>query len=279
MIEWLAVILLGVIEGVTEFLPISSTGHLLLVEHLFKARTGLEQQSDLFNTVIQCGAVLAVLLIFARRAQQLFWQWRDPAARDYLLKLTAAFVVTALGGLGMKKAGLELPETAGPVIWATLIGGLGILAIEHWVKGKTAVSEITWTCAIVVGLGQLLAAAFPGTSRSAATILAAVALGVSRPAATEFSFLVGIPTLLSAGGLQIFSAWHHAQKLGEPMGENWGRLIVAAVVAAVTAFLVVKWLLRFVQNHTFVVFGWYRIVLVLGLLTLWFFQKSLYPAA
>jgi undecaprenyl-diphosphatase len=279
MIEWIAVILLGVIEGVTEFLPISSTGHLLLVEYLFKARTGLEQQSDLFNTVIQCGAVLAVLVIFARRAKQLFFQWREPAARDYLLKLAGAFVVTAIGGVALKKAGLQLPEAAGPVVWATLIGGIGILAIERWMNGKTVVNEITWTCAIVVGLAQLLAAVFPGTSRSAATILAAVAIGVSRPAATEFSFLVGIPTLLSAGALQIFSAWHHAHKSGMPMAENWGRLVVATVIAAITAFLVVKWLLRFVQNHTFVVFGWYRIGLVLGLLILWFLERSIYPTA
>ncbi len=278
MMEWVAVILLGVVEGITEFLPVSSTGHLLLVEHLFKVKAGLQQQSDLFNTVIQCGAVLAVLVIFSRRAKDLALRWREPASRDFLMKLTAAFVITGIGGVIMKKAGLQLPDTAGPVVWATLIGGAAILGVERWTQNEKATAEITWTCAIVVGLAQLLAAAFPGTSRSAATILAAVALGVSRPAATEFSFLVGIPTLLSAGALQLFSAWHHAHKLGEPMTENWGRLIVAAVVAAVTAFLVVRWLLRFVQNHTFVVFGWYRIGLVLGLFAFWFLQRSPYPA-
>jgi undecaprenyl-diphosphatase len=216
-------------------------------------------------------------VIFAQRARQLIFHWREPAARQFLLKLTGAFVLTGIGGVIMKKGGLELPETAGPVAWATLVGGFVILGIEHWMKGKTVTGEITWTCAVVVGLAQLVAAAFPGTSRSAATILAAMALGVSRPAATEFSFLLGIPTLLSAGALQIFSAWHHAHKLGQPMAENWGHLIVAGLVAAITAFVVVRWLLRFVQSHTFVVFGWYRIAL--GLVVLWFMYQSTYPAA
>ncbi len=269
MMEWIAVVLLGIIEGFTEFLPVSSTGHLLLAQYLFKGQLGLAQQSDLFNTVIQCGAVLAVLVLFTQRTRQLVFEWRKPATRQFLLKLATAFFLTGIGGIALKKAGFQLPEAAGPIMWATLIGGFVIFAVEQRFKGKAPQAEISWASAVLVGLAQLLAAAFPGTSRSAATILAAMVVGASRPAATEFSFLVGIPTLLSAGALQIFLAWRHAQEQGVAMAENWGHLAVAGAVAAVTAFLAVRWLLRFVQSHTFVAFGWYRIALgVLIFLTL-----------
>lgn len=264
MIEWMAVIVLGLVEGITEFLPVSSTGHLLLAECAFKEWLGLQHRSDLFNTVIQCGAVLAVVVLFTQRVRQMFFEWRNPAVRQFLLKLAVAFAITGVGGVILKKAGLELPETAGPVAWATLIGGFVIFAVERWVKGRTPQEEMGWVSAIVVGLAQLLAAVFPGASRSGATILAAMVAGTSRKSATEFSFLLGIPTLLSAGALQIFDAWQDARMQGGQMTENWAQLLVAGIVAAVTAFAVVKWLLRFVQSHTFVGFGWYR--LALGLL-------------
>jgi undecaprenyl-diphosphatase len=265
MIEWIAVIILGIVEGLTEFLPVSSTGHLLLVEHLLNRVFGLPQRSDLFNTVIQCGAVLAVVMIFTDRAKQLAFQWREPATRQFLSKLIVAFFITAVGGVAMKKAGVRLPETAGPVAWATLVGGFAIFALERWVKGRPPQEGISWASAVGVGLAQLVAAAFPGTSRSAATILAAMLAGTARPAATEFSFLVGIPTLLSAGALQVFSSLRHAPDQ-TPAPENWLHLIVAGVVAAATAFLVVRWLLRFVQTHTFIAFGWYRIALGVAIL-------------
>ncbi len=259
MIEWIAVIILGMVEGVTEFLPVSSTGHLLLTEHFLNRVFGLGQQSDVFNTVVQCGAVLAVVLLFTDRVKQLVFERNKPATRQFLSKLVVASFITGVGGVAMKKAGFELPETAGPVAWATLIGGFGIFALERWLKGRVPQEGISWPAAVVVGLAQLLAAAFPGTSRSAATILAAMVAGTARPAATEFSFLVGIPTLLSAGALQVLLSLRHTSAQTAP--ENWSHLIVAAIVAAATAFLVVKWLLRFVRTHTFVAFGWYRIVL------------------
>lgn len=259
--EWIAVVILGIVEGLTEFLPVSSTGHLLLTEHFFQRAFGLPQRSDLFNTVIQCGAVMAVVLLFTDRARQLAFEWRTPAARRFLSKLFVAFFLTGVGGIAMKKAGVRLPETAGPVAWATLVGGFVIFALERHVRGRVPQEEISWPSAILVGFAQLLAAAFPGTSRSAATILAAMLVGTARPAATEFSFLVGIPTLLSAGALQIVSALRHAPAQAGAAPENWGHLFVAALVAAVTAFLVVKWLLRFVRTHTFLAFGWYRIAL------------------
>lgn len=269
MIEWIAVIVLGLVEGITEFLPVSSTGHLLLTEQFFKEMWGLPQRSDLFNTVIQCGAVLAVVVLFTQRVKQMLFHWRDPAVRTFIFKLAAAFVITGVGGVALKKAGLELPETAGPVAWATLIGGFIIFAIEWWVKGRARQQEVGWLSAVVVGFGQLLAAVFPGASRSGTTILAAMAAGTDRKPATEFSFLLGIPTLLAAGALQIADAWQDAHAQGVQMTENWAQLAVGGLVAAITAFIAVKWLLRFVQTHTFLAFGWYRIALgVLILLAL-----------
>src|SRR5437763_1231729 len=219
MPDWVAIVLLGIVEGITEFLPVSSTGHLLLAEHW------LPKQTDLFNTVIQCGTVLAVLVVFTGRLKQLFFHWREPAARDYLLKLAAAFVITGIGGLILKKLHFKLPETITPVASATLIGGVFFIVVEQWLKNKPLRDEITWRVALAVGLSQLLAAVFPGTSRSGVTILAALILGTGRPAATEFSFLLGIPTLLAAGGLQIASAYRH-HELGSV---HWHSLLLASI--------------------------------------------------
>lgn len=253
MPDWIAVVVLGIIEGITEFLPVSSTGHLLIAEHW------IPHQTDLFNIVIQTGAVLAVLPLFPERLRQFAFQWREQATQQYAGKLLFAFVLTGLGGLLLDKHGFKLPEELGPIAWALLVGGLGFVALEAALRGRTLKSEVTWGIALAVGLGQLLAAIFPGTSRSGATILLCLLLGLARPAATEFSFLVGIPTMVAAGGLKIFQAFrHHADAVG---AEHWGMVLLGFAVAAVVSFIVVKWLLRYVQTHTFVAFGWYRIAL------------------
>jgi undecaprenyl-diphosphatase len=254
--EWINVALLGIIEGITEFLPVSSTGHLLIAEKWLGAR------SDLFNTVIQCGAVLAVLMVFSGRMRDLLQNLENRENRDYALKLALAFFITGVGGVILKKFNFKLPETAAPVAWATLAGGALILIIEALIGQKPRKDEITWTIAMAVGLAQLVAAIFPGTSRSAATILIALALGLPRRAATEFSFLVGIPTLLAAGGLQIYSAHKHGEII------DWKLVLVGLIAAAVTAFITVRWLLRYVQSHTFKPFGWYRIALGIAILIL-----------
>ena len=262
MPDWLAIILLGIIEGVTEFLPISSTGHLLIPQNLH----WLPQKSDLFNVVIQSGAVLAVLAVFTQRVTQLATTLGEASTRDYLSKLFVSFFITAAGGLVIKKFDIELPETVPPVAWATLIGGVVILVLEFLHKDKPGTTDITWTVVAGVALAQLLAAVFPGTSRSGASILMAMALGMARPAATEFSFLLGIPTLMAAGGFKILSA----VKDGTAGSEDWGMVALGTVVSAVSAFIVVKWLIRFVQGHTFNGFAWYRIALGGGLLA-WVF--------
>ena len=258
MPAWLAVIILGLIEGVTEFLPISSTGHLLLVENA----GWVPRQSDLFNITIQSGAALAVLLAFGGRLRELLMHVRQPAAAAYLLKLALAFVITGAGGLLIKRLGFALPKETAPIAWATLVGGIVILIVEWALRGRHVSRDVTWAMAVAVGAAQLVAAVFPGTSRSAATILIAMAVGLSRPAATEFSFLVGVPTLLAAGGFETLSALRHPG----PEATDWGLLGLGTVVSALTAFLTVRWLLRWVQSHSFAPFGWYRIALGLVML-------------
>jgi len=250
---WLSIVLLGVVEGITEFLPISSTGHLLLAQHW------LPRQSDLFNIVIQAGAVLAVIPLFPERIRQFLLHWREPATQDYLLKILLAFLITAAGGVALTAFGFALPETILPVAIALLVGGMLFILVEHKLKGRPLHHDITWRVAVAVGLAQLVAAVFPGTSRSGSTILIALLLGLTRPAATEFTFLVGIPTMLAA------SAWRIFKELQEPDGstEDWAMLALGFVVAAAVSFVVVRWLLRYVQTHTFTIFGWYRIVFAL----------------
>lgn len=256
--EWLAIVILGLIEGVTEFLPISSTGHLLIPQNL----GWLPRQSDLFDVVIQSGAVLAVLAVFSRRVSHFAATLSSPATRDYLFKLFTAFCITAAGGLMIKKLGIELPHAIAPVAWATLVGAFVIFACEWWKKDHSGAAEITWTVVLVVGLAQILAAVFPGTSRSGASILAAMAVGMARPAATEFSFLLGVPTLMAAGAYKILSALQD----GTAGHENWGMVALGTLVSAVSAFVVVRWLIHFVQSHTFNGFAWYRLVMGAALL-------------
>jgi undecaprenyl-diphosphatase len=252
---WIAIVILGLIEGITEFLPVSSTGHLLIAERW------LPHQSDLFNIVIQSGAVLAVLPLFPERLRQFIFGWRKRATQDYAAKILLAFVLTGSGGLILDRAGFKLPEELKPVAVALLLGGVAFIAVEAWLRGRTLKDEVTWSIAVAVGLGQLVAAALPGTSRSGVTILCCLLLGLNRPAATEFCFLVGIPTMLAAGGLKIFEALHH--RLPGTPPEHWDMVALGFVVAAAVSFITVKWLLGYVRTHTFVLFGWYRIALAL----------------
>lgn len=258
MPDWIIAVILGVVEGITEFIPVSSTGHLLLTENWLNSH-----QTDLFNIVIQCGAVLAVIPLFHKRFHQFLFQWREKATQDYLLKIAVAFFITGAVGYVLDKKGLKLEDNPKPIAIAVLIGGIAFLAVEFWLRGKKMRDEITWPVVIAVAVGQLLAMVFPGTSRSGATIVFALLLGLSRPMATEFSFLVGIPTMLAAGGWKILHALRH----GAPH-ENWGMVLLSTVVAAVVSFIAVKWLLRFVQTHTFNTFGWYRVALGIGILLL-----------
>jgi undecaprenyl-diphosphatase len=183
-----------------------------------------------------------------------------------MLKICVAFCITGAIGFVLKKKGLQLQPQLLPIAIALLVGGIAFLLVEYWIRGKKLRDEITWTVVIAVGLGQIIAAVFPGASRSGSTIILSLLLGVNRPLATEFSFLVSIPTMLAAGGLEIFEAFHHP-KPDAPV-ENWSMIITATIVASIVSFIAVKWLLRYVQTHTFNLFGWYRIVLAIGIFLL-----------
>ncbi len=260
--DWLVVVILGIIEGITEFLPISSTGHLLMAQAFLPSLSFNAAQLEMFNVVIQSGAVLAVIVVFYERCRQLLLEWRKPDVRDYLLKLIVAFGITGIGGLLLKKLGMRLPSEAAPVAWATFIGGFVIIAIEYGVRNRKLKELLPWHIVVVFGVAQLIAAIFPGASRSGTTILLALAMGCHRRTAVEFSFILGIPTLVSAGGLEFVSCIKEGG-----MEQPWGLLIVGMLVSALTAFVAVKWLLKYVQSHNFLGFGWYRIFiggLILG---------------
>jgi undecaprenyl-diphosphatase len=258
----LQVIALGIIEGITEFLPVSSTGHLLIAEKL-----GLGHRSELFNIGIQAGAILAVTLIYWHRLIELgrgMLDAKNVEGRAYALKLGVSFGITAGLGLVVKKLGFELPETVTPIAWALIIGGFWIFVAEAYAKRAKPSSEITWTVAIAVGVAQIIAGIFPGTSRSAATIFAAMLCGTSdRKAATELSFLVGIPTMYAASGYALLKELKDGAS-----GESLTDLGIGFVVAALVAFVVVKWLLRYVQTHSFNPFAYYRIAAGVALLWL-----------
>ncbi|MGR6432293.1 undecaprenyl-diphosphate phosphatase [Rhizobium sp. PAMB 3174] len=250
-------IILGVIEGITEFLPISSTGHLIIAEQW------LGHRSDMFNIVIQAGAILAVTFIYWRRILSFLTGWRDPEIRDYVFKLAAAFLVTAVLGLIVKKMGFELPENVTPIAWALIIGGIWMIAAERVAATRPQSKRITWTVALLVGLAQVVAGVFPGTSRSAATIFIAMIAGTgSRAAATEFAFLVGIPTMYAASAYELLKTF----KDGGAPGEDWMALAIAFVVSTITAFIAVKWLLSYIRTHRFTAFAIYRIVFGIALL-------------
>lgn len=263
--DWIIAIILGLVEGITEFIPVSSTGHLLLAEHFLGVSKDSFFHSEVFNSVIQVGAVLAALPFFSERLATLK-RWKEPAHLGYFIKLGVAFVVTAVGALILKKKGLELPDENFPIAMALLIGGILFIVVERLVRGRDTKDEITWAIAIAIGVAQIAAVAFPGTSRSGATILIALIMGLSRRSAVEFSFLLGVPTLCAAGAKTMLDA------LKEPgaVAIQWGPLLVAALFAAVSSVLAVRWLLGYVRNHTFTGFGWYRIALAVVVLVLHF---------
>jgi undecaprenyl-diphosphatase len=251
------VIVLGVIEGITEFLPISSTGHLLIAQHW------LGERSELFTVAIQSGAILAVIAVYWRRLWELILNLSQPLNRTYLIKLFGALIITVSGGLAAKLMGLELPETLAPVAWAMLIGGLAIFAIEAYTSRKPQSEQLTWRVACWVGVAQVIAGVFPGTSRSAATLFAAMLAGMtSRPAAAEFSFLLAIPTMFAATAFEVLNLY----RSGRIAQENWTDLGLGFAVSAVVAFIAVKWLLAYIQTHRFTVFAWYRLVVGAALL-------------
>jgi undecaprenyl-diphosphatase len=248
----LKALILGVVEGVTEFLPVSSTGHLILAGDLLDFNT---VEGKTFEIVIQCGAVLAIVWEYRARLTAVVTQLlADPQARRFALNLLIAFLPIAILGLLFGKAIKEMLFKPIPVAVAFIVGGLIILWAErrkHEIR-VGSVDEMTWSDALKVGLAQTLAL-IPGTSRAGATIIGGLFFGLSRRAATEFSFFLAIPVLFAASAYDLFN------QRSTLSADNLGILGVGLVAAFASAFVCVRWLLRYISRHDFTVFAWYRI--------------------
>ena len=249
----LKAVIMGVVEGLTEFLPVSSTGHLILVGDLLNFSS---EKGKVFEIIIQSGAMLAIIWEYrARFTTVLTHAFSDRGARRFITNLVIAFTPAALLGLAFGthiKAHLFKPI---PVALAFIIGGFIILWAEQR-KHPTiveGVNEMTWVDALKVGCAQCLAL-IPGTSRSGATIIGGLLFGLSRKAATEFSFFLAVPTLLAAGAYQLYKE----RALLSAADVAW--FGAGSVTAFISAFLCVRWLLRYIGSHDFRAFAWYRIV-------------------
>ncbi len=258
----LKALILGIVEGLTEFLPVSSTGHLILAGDLLNFN---DARGKLFEIVIQSGAILAVVWEYrARIAGVLRGFGHERLANRLVLNLAIAFTPLAVLGLLFKK-GIEAHLfKAVPVALAFIVGAFFILWAErrkHTVR-VNSVDEMTPLDALKLGLAQALAL-IPGTSRSGATIIGGLLFGLSRKAATEFSFFLAIPTLIAATFYQLYKerALLNADDIG-----MWA---VGFIAALVSAFLCVRWLLRFISSHDFTPFAWYRIVFGIVVLITW----------
>jgi undecaprenyl-diphosphatase len=249
----LKAVILGIVEGATEFIPVSSTGHLILVGDWLDFTGPL---ANTFHVFIQVGAICAIVWLYrATFFDVLKRAHREPGPRRFLRNIIIATIPAGLVGLALHETimGLFTPTI---VATALIVGGVVILVIEAW--GPRArfdrVSDTPALTALGVGLAQVLAL-IPGTSRSGATIMGAYALGMSRTAATEFSFFLAVPIMIAATGLDLLGVW------GDLTAQDLAVFAVGFVVSFLTAVVVVKAFLRFVSNHSFRVFAWYRIAL------------------
>lgn len=265
--EILKVIFLGIVEGVTEWLPISSTGHMLLVDEFVQLDMS-EEFKDMFFILIQLGAILAVILIFWNKMWP--FQFKDKS-KPVLLKDTFSVwfkvVVACIPGAAATILLDDfvddlLDEHTKEVIAATLIlYGIAFIVIERWNKTKTpktaVLSDITYKTAFLIGLFQVLSI-IPGTSRSGATIIGALLLGVSRVAAAEFTFFLAVPVMLGMSALEILDFLSDGMQFG---GTEIAVLVLGMATAFAVSVLVIKFLMSYIKKRDFTLFGWYRIVL------------------
>ena len=241
-------IILGVVEGVTEFLPISSTGHMILASHVL----GMNESDFVksFEIFIQLGAILAIVALY----------WKKLLLnKKIFLRVCTGFIPTAVIGLLLYKVvKTYLLGNTSVVLWSLLLGGIFLVGFEYFRKGKIShtneIENISYKQAFIIGLFQSIAI-IPGVSRSAATIVGGLALGISREAIVEFSFLLAVPTMVAATGLDLIKSGH---SFG---GGQVELLAIGFITAFIFAFIAVKFLLTYVKNHTFTSFGIYRILI------------------
>lgn len=253
----IASIVLGIVEGVTEFLPISSTGHLTLVANLL----GITQTDFVksFEVIIQLGAILAVVALY----------WRKLLTNLPVLKrVIVAFLPTAIIGLILYKfIKTYLLGNSLVVVWALFIGGLILIAFEIWhnkkPSDKSEIEQISYPQAITLGLCQSVAM-IPGVSRSAATIIGGLALGIKRETIVEFSFLLAVPTMAAATGLDLLKS-----SISFSLNE-WGLLFIGFSISFLSALIAIKSFLAYIQKHDFIAFGLYRIVIALAFFSILF---------
>ena len=254
-------VVLGLVEGVTEYLPISSTGHLLIAEKILGVGQSPQDRAatDTFTIVIQIGAILAVLGIFWKRFMMMFdgVTGRSPEGRSLVISLLVAFVPAAIIGKVLGSPIKDHLLRPWPVVGAWVVGAVVIfvfVANQSRLRVRvTSVGAIAWRTALLIGVAQV-AALWPGTSRSLVTILAALILGLSMQTAVEFSFLLGFITLSAATGLELVQN-------GKAMFDAFGYVnpAIGIVVAGISAFASVKWMITYLEKHPLTIFGWYRL--------------------
>ena len=263
---YLIAAILGLVEGITEFLPISSTGHLIVAGSLL----GFEgERAKTFEIFIQLGAILAILWIYRSRFRELVrTAAQSEQSRRFIGNLAIAFLPAAVVGLIFHRQIKQYLFGPIPVAWALLVGGLVMLLIER-LKPVSQVSEATGISprqALGVGLAQVLSL-FPGVSRSGATIMGGYALGLSRTAATEFSFFLSVPVMIAATSFDLLKSREALSLADFPI------FAIGFIVSFISAVVVVRAFLRYISHHSFTVFAWYRIALG-GLLLWWYLHPS-----
>ncbi|EPH95254.1 MULTISPECIES: undecaprenyl-diphosphate phosphatase [unclassified Enterococcus] len=265
-------VLLGIIEGITEWLPISSTGHLILADEFIKLDVS-SQFMSMFNVVIQLGAILAVVVLYFHKLNP-FSPTKSKIEKSDTWTLWFKVVVACLPAVIL---GLPLDDWLEanfhkflPVAIMLIVYGIAFIVVEKYNKDRkprwTSLNDFTYQAALIVGLFQVLAL-IPGTSRSGATILGAILIGASRFVATEFSFFLGIPVMFGASGMKIvkFLAEGNSFRFEETM-----ILLVGTVVSFIVSIFAIKFLMNYLKRNDFTVFGWYRIVLGVILIGYWF---------
>ncbi|MBX9137756.1 MULTISPECIES: undecaprenyl-diphosphate phosphatase [unclassified Clostridium] len=272
-LEIIKAIILGIVEGVTEWLPISSTGHMILVDEFLKLNVSKEFM-DMFLVVIQLGAIFAVILLYWKKIFPFKYDNGVKIEKDTLImwvKILIACVPAAIIGLLFDDQLNALFFNPTTVAVMLILFGILFIVIENYNKGKkpkiNSLAEITYTVAIMIGLFQLIAAIFPGTSRSGATIVGALLIGVSRTVAAEFTFFLAIPVMFGASALKLVK---FGLQTGFAMtGNELTILLVGMVVAFVVSIIAIKFLMSYIKNNDFKAFGWYRIIL--GIIVLLYF--------
>lgn len=264
-LEIIKAVILGIVEGITEWLPISSTGHMILVDQFLKLNVSADFM-EMFLVVIQLGAILAVIVLYWKKIFPFKFDNGLKVEKDTLImwvKIIVACIPAAVVGLLFDDKLNELFYNPTTVAIMLILFGILFIVIENYNKGKSAkiknLSEITYYVAIMIGLFQLIAAVFPGTSRSGATIVGALMIGVSRTVAAEFTFFLAIPVMFGASALKLLK---FGLATGFTMtGMEASILLIGTVVAFIVSILSIKFLMSYIKTNDFKVFGWYRIIL------------------